>query len=109
MRINLIVGVAGLLLGCGDPPAPVGERAAPPAPEPWRARYAELQRVIQIGMTEAEVLRVAGEPSRSKTFVGAEATTVWEYDMGAGARFKVRFDQSNRVARAEFNTQVKVQ
>jgi hypothetical protein len=99
-----------LLAGCSKPTttAPVPPAAA--AVPAWQKRSEKLSAAIKVGMSEEEVTKAAGEPSRSKTLItGGDTLVAWEYDLGESNRFKVRFDKNGRVASAQFESAVPIQ
>ncbi len=106
--------LAGMCMGWGcnqsKPPAssatPVIEK---PSFESWRAEYERMSAVVKIGMTEADVTKVLGEPNGVQSTVGVTGTSVkWFYNLPEQRRFKVRFDENGRVVAAELETSMKV-
>jgi len=101
--------------GCGKPKevaAPVTTTTnlvVPAATAPWLLRAKELTAAIKKGMTEDEVMQVAGDPKMVKTNIGIESAATWQYDVGGGNWFNVQFDKSNRVASAALENTVKAQ
>jgi hypothetical protein len=108
MRKLLLVSlpVLALACGCGEPPKP-----PPPEPPPkkqWQIEMEHLQSVIKVGMTEAEVLKAAGEPQRVRSVVGMVRRVIWEYSLPSEKSFIVRFDDKGKVAGCELVSAVKV-
>jgi hypothetical protein len=97
--------------GCDKPKAPPpAPAAAPAAPEVWQARYDQLKAAVKIGMTEAEVIKAAGEPKTSYSYSGTSKTpaVTWEYEMPGSNRFAVRFGKDGKVVYADFDSATKV-
>jgi len=113
MLKRFILATALLLVGCKKPdaePSPAPLVATPAPVSAWKKQLDEMSAAIKVGMTEEEVVKVVGEPNRTKTLVdGGNAMVRWEYDLGASDHFIIRFDKSSRVASARLANAVQVQ
>lgn len=103
-------------VGCGKPKevaAPVVDhatnQAAPVALEPWELRAKELFAAIKTGMSEDEVVKVAGDPKMVKTAFGVHTGGTWQYELGDGNWLTIQFDKSNRVDTAGLTIPTKPQ
>ena len=110
----LILFLTGALLlaGCEKPKkttVAVTRSELPPPPTPAQLRLKELTRAVQPGLTDDEVVRVAGEPQSARTTGGNQTSVAWQYELGDGNRFIVRFDKSNRVTIAGLESALRAQ
>ena len=103
-------------IGCGKPKATTApgvnhatNGAAPVALDPWELRANELVAAIKTGMTEDEVVKVAGDPKMVKTAIGLHSGGTWQYELGDGNWLTVQFDKSNRVDTAGLTIPTKPQ
>ena len=101
-----------LLSGCEKPKkttVAVTRSELPPPLTPAQLRLKELTSAVKPGMLEDEVVRVAGEPKTVRTTPGGKTPLVWQYDLGDGTRFDVRFDKNHHVAVAELESSSRAQ
>jgi hypothetical protein len=103
MRKSLPVCLFALLLvcGCGNPIKPPEPPPEPPKRKQWEIELEQLQSVIKVGMTQAEVRKAAGEPQYVRSIVGMVSRVTWEYSLPSEKRFIVNFDEKGRVAEVE--------
>ena len=104
----LMMILAGTLLvvGCEKPKktaVAVHRDELPPPLTSAQQRLNQLIGVVKPGLTEEEVIHVAGEPKTVQTTPRGKTAALWQYDLGDGKLFVVRFDKSNRVASADLN------
>jgi hypothetical protein len=94
--------------GCGEPAKPLPPEPPVVQKKQWEIELEHLQSVIKVGMTEAEVVKAAGEPHHVRSIVGVVQRVTWEYSLPSEKRFIVRFDDKGRVAGAELFSPTKV-
>ena len=102
----MILASALLVVGCEKPKkttVAVHQDELPPPLTPAQQRLNQLTSVVKPGLTEEEVVHVAGEPKTVQTTPGGKTAALWQYDVGDGRWFVVRFDKSNHVASADSN------
>ena len=97
--ISLLTGVL-FLAGCEKPKkaaVAVHRAELPPPLSPAQVRLNQLTSALKPGLTEDEVVRAAGEPQSARSTPGSKVSVVWQYDLGDGNRFLVRFDKNKQV------------
>ncbi|MEI8314575.1 MAG: hypothetical protein WCG79_03890 [Verrucomicrobiota bacterium] len=77
--------------------------------EPWELRAKELTAAVKPGMTEDEVIAVAGDPKMVRTAFGGKTGDTWQYELGSGNWFNVQFNKNKRVDGAGLEGLVKPQ
>ena len=101
--MTLLVGTL-LVVGCEKPKptaATVHRTDLPPPLSPVQQRLKLLTDSIKPGITDDDVVRVAGEPKMAHAMPGSQTPVTWQYELGDGTWFVVRFDKHNRVSSAE--------
>jgi hypothetical protein len=78
-----------------------------PSEESWKAIAAKLEAGIKPGMTQKEVLAVAGQPTEQKTIMSGEIVEVWQYEVAPRIYLKVRFNRSDRVINTQLDSEYK--
>jgi hypothetical protein len=104
---RLVVVLLVSLAACQRSETPTGAESTPNAPAAlaeWQVKLAKYEKLIKPGLSEAEVVQLIGEPFHAVGVVGSRGGNRWEYDLGESRKFRVIFDQNNRVARAELQS-----
>jgi hypothetical protein len=99
-RLSICLFVLLLACGCGEPVKPPAPPPEPPKRKQWEIELEQLQSVIKVGMTQAEVRKAAGEPQYVRSIVGVATRVTWEYSLPSQKRFIVNFDSKGRVEEA---------
>lgn len=104
--LMMILASTLLVMGCEKPKktaVAVHRDELPPPLTSAQQRLNQLTNIVKLGLTEEEVIQVAGEPKSVQTTPGGKLAALWQYDLGDGRWFVVRFDKSNRVVSADSN------
>jgi hypothetical protein len=104
-RLNTRVLAFVLIAVCGGGCKPQGSSPTPPDAQAtaaqtkpdWEKRGEQMAATLKLGMTDDEVEKLFGKPTRHRTIIGADPMTVWSYQLKGSAFFVVRFDRKSRV------------
>jgi hypothetical protein len=77
--------------------APDSPPAATQSKPDWEKRGEEMAAQMKLGMTDDDVEKMFGKPTRHRTVIGGDPITIWSYQLKGSAFFVVRFDRNSRV------------
>ena len=103
MRHIFLAVIAALLFGCDSKP----KENPSTSEEAWRAAAAKLETAIKPGMTQKEVLAVAGQPTEQKTIISGDVAEVWHYEVTPRVYLKVQFNRNGRVINTQLDSTYK--